>query len=165
MRARAAVLLAALAACSTDASERIVVGDQGFSVGALDGWTLARRGEDAVLTAESGGSQTIAVRTGRRKPGLDRNDPSSIIAATERVLAAMPRVKLGPGLAVRAGALEGRRYDLRFVPPGRDREYQRTHVVLVGERHFWHLVHTAPADAAMDARAFDSIVASFAEEG
>lgn len=152
----------ALAACATPAepTERFHAEAEGFSVDLPVAWKAQRDRGAVVFTAPASPRRTIAVRTVPRPVGMKAR---KALAATRTVISSMPDAKVIDERAL-SGELVGAAFELTFTPPGANRKYSRTHVVLVGETHIFHVVETSPAAERINDELLENAVASLREE-
>jgi hypothetical protein len=162
MRAVAACALALLASCSSSSEppDRFVAQDEGFSLAAPRDWTSSRDKGAVIFASPENPRRTLAIRS------LVAGDPTiqeQALAATQTVLEKLPEARITATRRL-TGPMRGIAYELTFVPPGARRRYARTHVVLVGDQHVFHVIETVPAGDARKDGLVDAVIASFREE-
>jgi hypothetical protein len=144
---------------------------QGYAVAQPDGWDVSTVREHAQLTSSSASKRkhTIVIRSTPKPAELkegQRTTNATIAAATERVLRDLPHAKLeATAKKIEGTELAAVRFSLSFTPRGLARRYQREHAVLVGTKHIYHVIYTAPASEAIDEASFARVVATLSEEG
>jgi hypothetical protein len=167
-----AVALAATA-CQSESHERSRFVEEHLSIASLDDWTAKRqRGSLVFVGPEAAGLQqhTIAIRVVPRgtegKDGwVEERTYERVATATKVVLEALPGAEVSPPERLVRGHFDGAVFDVTFSPPGKEGRYQRRHVVQVGQKFVYHLIHTAPEGTiGQTAVSFDTIVASLREE-
>lgn len=166
MKALIALLL--LTAGCNRASDRFRAPEEGFEMRKLAGWTDSRESGSVVFRGPADVGlehNTVVVRAvpkDRVKPHT--RTPRGLVRATGSILAGLPNSKVSPVRDVELDGLAGGRFDVSFEPPGKSERYRRTQIALVGDKHIFHLMHTAPEEAlAQTAALFDQVVASFEE--
>jgi len=163
-----AMVLAACSGSDRDESSQIYSNKaDGYSVGQPDGWnTSDDRG--STRFSRSTGKQTIVVRSARRPTEITEGKPTTnedVIVATSLVLQRMSRTKLVDPVRVENAELTGVRFTLTYQPPDVRTPYQRTHVVLFGEKRLYHVIQTAPQGEPVDDGALKEMVSTLTEEG
>lgn len=168
-------LILGAAACGTVASVNLDLGDryispeQAYSLVQPSGWTASTLHGFAQFkpTADvKRTGHTIMVRAAAKPHELSEGKPTTredVIEATEKVLRALPNATLGATHPVENAELHGAHYSLRFLHSTRKTEFRRDHAVLVGSRHVYHVIYTAPASDAIDTGAFEQIVNTLRE--
>ena len=163
--------LLALASCVVEGdSDRQVLSDRGFSMMPLDGWTeTTTRGDLVFLGPEEMGLQrnTIAIRSARKHGEWSKpRTPDLVVPATAKLLDALPGRRMSRAVPMRGNGLIGAAFDVSFEPRAKDgQRYSRRHVVLVGEKRVFHVLHTAPeGDLEYTAEVFDAVIDSLREE-
>lgn len=171
MRPAALTLLVVIggSACQSSSYDRVFFDDLHLAMADLEDWTLEREPGSLIFVADPdafGDRVTITVRSSRR---LEADAPgdgttTSVIAATEAVLAAMPEARVSEPRLTRRGEMTAAYFDLTFRPRRKAERYDRRHVVLIGQRRVFHLFHTGP-QGALEASAgvFEDVVASLRE--
>lgn len=164
---RSLVLLLLVAGCNRT-PDLYRSAEDGFAMHRLAGWTDSRERGSVIFRAPKGfglDHSTVVVRSLLReeiKPHA--RDPQGLARATAAILAGLPGSTVSKATDVKLDGLAGARYEVSFEPPGRDERYRRTQIALVGDRHVFHLMHTAPADVFdQTAAEFEQVVASFEE--
>lgn len=171
-------LAALLSACgpsdpiSEHLGDRYVNKEQHYSVTTPNGWevTLVRGSSQFAPRAKTANNakHTIVVRETRKPPELREGSATSIddvVNSTERVLRALPQANLGDRKQLSDSELAGALFSLTFTPRGLQSPYLREQAVLVGSKHIYHVIYTAPAGELFEEPAFKTMVASFHEEG
>jgi hypothetical protein len=155
-----------LVACAAGGSERrhVEVG-QDYSVDQPDGWEATSvRGATRIAPGPSAkeAKHTITIRAADRPHEIvegKRARREDIVAATERVLRAMPQAKLEHHRELEGDALSGVRFSVTFVPRGLATKYRRQHVLLFGSSsRIFHVFYTAPAHEPVNEDAFETVV-------
>ena len=165
-----AVGLLWLVGCQAEGGERFVSEEDHFSIREMDGWTVKRDRGAAVFAgaAELGlGHNTIAIRSAPLQGDwVEDRTVQGVTLATAKVLEALPKAQVEPSTPVVISGFRGARFDLSFEPRSKKgQRYARRHVVLVGKRRLYHIVHTAPeGDLQYTAEVFDAVVSSLNEE-
>ncbi len=172
MRALVCTSLLVAMGCGVSASESQERYDsqQGYVVDLPDGWTpvLVRGAVQFTPSASKLARHTIGVRAADRPSQIGEGTPATfgaIVATTEKALRGLPRSKLAASSPLEGAELPGARWALTFVPRGLTRSYRREHVILVGAKHVFHVMYTAPATEPVDEAAFRSVVTTLLEEG
>lgn len=104
--------------------------------------------------------RTIAIRS----VALDgRRTAASVLDNTRHVLASLPDVAQLSERKRTAG--DGADYSFTFMPPGANERYRRSHVVLVRNRHVFHIIETVPAGSgsSQSSEALARLVATIQE--
>jgi hypothetical protein len=168
---RAALTITLLVACA--ASERETRSDhryenleQGYSLDVPDGWKQSIDRASARFAPKSGGKHTIVVRSAPKPEQIDGKSTTdeAVIAATRRVLAAMPSAKIEPAEPIPSARFATFRFALTFAPAGLKARYRRSHYVLIGSRHVFHVFCTVPIDEQLDEEVLTNIVGTLEEE-
>ncbi len=161
---RAALLFAILlvAACqgTETATERFTGEDEGFSCELPTAWTSERDKGSVIFTSEAQAKRTVVVRSIARS---DTAVDQAFLNATDVVMQGLPDVEITSKRAV-TGTLPGMQYELSFVPPRAAGRYARTHVILLGKEHVFHVIETAPLGTATDDALLTRLIGSFKEE-
>jgi hypothetical protein len=134
---------------------------EGFSCSVPADWTSSNDRGAVILHPPGSSARTIAIRA------VPVNSPEAaqkVIDATDIVLRGLPSATVSAKREVSA-SLPATAYRLTFTPPNAKGLYKRTHVVLVGERHVFHVIDTAPSKVAADDATRNQLIASFTEEG
>ncbi len=147
-------------------SELVSNKEGGYSVGQPAGWSSAL---DRGVTRFSRGSgkQTILIRSAPRPAEIVEGKPTSnedIVEATRKVLQRMTTAKLEQPEHLESPGLEGARFSLTYRPLTVGRTYRRMHIVLLGEKHLFHVTQTAPVDEPLDEQALDGVITTLSEE-
>jgi len=160
---RLVLLIAVLAAgCQGgETTERFVgADDEGFSCDLPTGWTPARDRGSVVFTTPAQPRRTVVVRS---IPRSERGTDVAYLSAADTVMNGLPDVEVASKRTL-TGALGGAIYELSFVPPGVGERFTRTHVVLLGEDHVFHVIETEPATAETRDDVVTRLIGSFREE-
>jgi hypothetical protein len=158
-----------VAACSgSDPSQIYTNKADGYSVGQPAGWSTSEdRG--SVRFSPRSGKQTIVVRSALRPAEIIEGKPATnddVIDATTKVLQRMSRRhKLADPTRIENAELPGVRFTLTYRPPSTRTPYQRTHVLLFGQRRLFHLIQTSPQGEKLDEHAMKEMVSTLTEEG
>ena len=164
MKARyLALLVVASCAGSSErapAGERFTSEDVPFSCELPRDWAAHGDRGAILFTSTAHAKRTIAVRV----VPLAGADAAKVLDATRVAIERLPEVRRTDTRVV-DGDLDCTFYELSFVPPGLRSRYARTHVVLVGEHHVFHVIETAPAGTGRDDAIVANLIASFREEG
>jgi hypothetical protein len=157
------IAIATLAACSSSSepAERFVAEEEGFSIAAPAAWTHDRDRGAILFTSPDDARRTLAIRS---VVIADPVQQRKALDATRIVVEALPDVRVTSTRPV-DGAMRGVAYELTFVPPGSRERYARTHVVLVGDQHVYHVIETQPARGATATPVAPAVAASLREEG
>lgn len=165
------LVLVCIVACgggaATEPSRIFAHHEQGYSVGQPEGWVTSDD-QGATRFAAPSGKQTIVVRSAHRPKEIVEGKPTTtedIVDATRAALQRLSRDKLGSPLRIEGGGLPGVQFSFKFRPQSAPKTYQRTHVVLIGERHLFHVMQTGPLDEKLDEQAMQAMVATLVEEG
>jgi len=143
---------------------------QGYVIAQPDGWTAWEHRGFAQLTpvrSKSMQRHTIVIRAAKKPQQVVDGKPTTdadLVAATERVLRALPKSTLSTKAAF-DGELKGVRFSLSFVPRGLTRPYRREHALLLGSTHVFHIIYTSPSNEPMDEASFRTVVTTLSEEG
>lgn len=158
----AAIATALLAGCSSDSESpaRFVAEGEGFSIVEPNEWSSHRDQGAVIFVSPENHRRTLAIRS---IEASDQKTQRKAVDATKVVLDGLPGVKLAATKRIER-PLPGISYELTFAPPGSRERYARTHVVLVGEEHVYHVIETVPANEAKRDGLVQSILASFREE-
>lgn len=167
----AAVAIVAIGCSTTTSYERVPYDDLHLEVQAMDGWTLERQPGALVFVGDPaayGERVTITIQSSKKLapdvPNADASD--AIIEATEVVLRGMPEAEVEPGQRTERAGMKAAYFDASFRPRNRSQRYERRHVVLIGNRRVFHLLHTAPAGGLVaSADEFEHVVRSIRERG
>ena len=160
--------MAGAAACAADVP-RYVARDDHFSIAPLDGWRAERQLGSVVFVqdevGEGAGAATIAVRS-VPKDWAERRSPELLLAATEKVLRALPGAQVSGPVKVDKDGAAAFAFDLTWTPEGQGgARFERRHVVVIGRGRVLHLLHTGPAGSLADTQKdFDAVVATIREE-
>ncbi len=160
--------VAALAGCQGGSSqERMTLEAEPASIAALNGFESRIDRNATVFThpSKSKASSSIVIRTVPLSERSDRT-PDAIAQATHESLQAMPNAVVSKPSNLDDSELEGVSFDVTFEPQSkRGKPYQRRHVVLFGDEHAFHVVHTAPKGRMDDlAKEFERVVSTLEEE-
>ncbi len=136
------------------------VDDEGFSCDLPTGWTPARDRGSVVFTTPGQPRRTVVIRS---IPRSERGTDGAFLSATDTVMNGLPGVELASKRTL-TGSLAGAIYELSFVPPSASERFTRTHVVLLGKSHVFHVIETEPASAESHDALVTRLVASFREE-
>ncbi len=149
-----------LVACQGEDFDRLSLKDQGLSIRSLPNWELSRDRGSVILRGPD--RATIVIRAvARQDPRSDERTDNAVVVATEKVLRSYPKATLEGPTKVEDSNLDGVSYSLTFRPSGKDRTYERRHVVLFGQGRVYHLWHTAPRGKLKETeKEFAQIVAS-----
>ena len=167
---RLSLVFVVLVACSggtaSSPSQIFAHREHGYSVGHPDGWVTS---EDLGATrfASPIGKQTIVVRSAPRPNEIVEGKPTNIedvVEATRAALQRLTRVELSTPARLDGGEFPGARFSFTFNPQSTQRAYQRTHVVLLGQRHLFHVIQTSPVGEKLDEQAMQAMVATLVEE-
>lgn len=170
-RVAAMFITALLTACggSEPNHERYDNAEQRYSVAQPEGWTPSIVRGSAQFTSRAGAAlkkHTIVVRAAEMPREITEGKSTTrddVVAATARVLNAMPRARVGEGQVVASTELPATRFSLTFLPRGFKETYRREHVVLVGSKRLYHVIYTAPAGESIDEAAFKTMVTTLTE--
>ncbi len=153
-----------LAGCAAEPeappTERYVDPQDGFSVEVPAGWTSTRDRGAVIFTPGADSRRTLVVRAVPREPSTPAR---KVLRATRTVVRGLPGAEVQRERSL-DGDVPGVSFSLTFVPPGFDRRYARTHTVVVGDEHVFHVIDTAPAGEQRDDRVVEVAVASLREE-
>lgn len=157
------VALVVAAGCSSPSEprERFVAEPEGFSLMAPPAWSSHRDRGAVMFVSADEPRRTLAVRS------VVMGDPDAqakALQATRTVVEHLPAVEVTATRPV-DGPLPGVVYELTFVPPGARERYARTHAVLVGDQHVFHVIETRPASGAKRDGTAQDVIASLREEG
>ena len=165
---KTAIALALLVACAgsereTRSDQRYENRDQGYSVDVPDGWQQSIDRASARFAPKAGGKHTIVVRSAPKPDQIDGKPTTdeAVIAATRRVLAAMPAANVEAAERVSGTTF---RFTLTFQPAGTKTRYRRSQYLLIGSRHVFHVFCTVPADEQLDEDVLAEMVKTFEEE-
>lgn len=163
MRGTIVVAIIVSAACSSspEPRERFVAEPEGFSLAPPPAWSSHRDRGAVMFVSADEPRRTLAVRS------VIIGDPDAqakAVHATRTVLEHLPGVEVTATRPV-DGPLPGVVYELTFVPPGARERYARTHAVLVGDQHVFHVIETRPAAGANRDGTAQAVIASLREEG
>jgi hypothetical protein len=171
MKAAALLMASSLFACG--ASERIsgsgdryVNQEQAYSLELPDGWQ-ATSVRGAIRLAPNGNSKhSITIRSAPRLDQIEGKILTNDVLAAEtlRTLQALPRMHLVNKAPVEGTEIPGETFTLTFVPTGQRNMYRRTHVVLLGTKHIFHVIEVAPDGDSLDERSLKELVTTFKEE-
>jgi len=163
-------LATVLGACGTP-EDRFVSRQDALSLVAPPGWASTRDKGTLVFTAPTESvapEHTIAVRAVAKDDKHATNRTAdSVVAATAQVLAALPHVQVGAPAFRRQGRFAATEFTLTFVPPSHPGAppVDRVHLVLIGDKHIYHVMHTSPQGRLSEAAdVFAAVVASLKEE-
>jgi len=174
------LLVLVTVACGSTDSVKLETGEpytneeQAYSVLQPPGWIATSVRGSTQFTIKPDGQptkrakHTIVVRATTKPSELTEGKPTTrddVIAATQKVLLALPRSTLTSTQPLPNAELSGTRFTVTFVPPAQRKEYRREHAVLVGTQHIYHVIYTAPASEAIDEAAFTEIVNTLTERG
>lgn len=162
-RSFAIVVVAAVTGCHADSGHRVHHPDAGLSVDELVGWTESRA-PGALVFFEPGSGATITIRTGEILPGRSAH-LDDLAATARRELDRLASASVDPPVPLDHATMTGALFRFSFRPPDRIGVYGGRQAVLVGERHFYHVVLTVPALELASATApFFHTVSSVREE-
>jgi hypothetical protein len=164
---RGLVLLLLVAGCNRSADRYRSV-DDGFAMARLAGWTDSREKGSIVFRGPEGiglDKNTVVVRAvPLERVKQHARDQHGLARATAAILAGLPGSEVSKATDVKLDDLAGSRFEVSFEPSGKERPYRRTQITLLGDRHVFHLMHTAPAEVFdQTAAEFEQAVASFEE--
>jgi len=171
MKGSISLLLAtSLAACaaSDDDRQRYVDPAKSFEVVQPDAWrsTMVRGSAEFRRSDPHHGRHTIIVRTAERPREITEGKPTTrddVVEATTRVLKALPKAKLDKTQPVAGADLSATRFSLTFEPRNAKGRYRREHAVLVGNKHVFHVIYTAPIGESIDEQAFNTMISTLTE--
>ena len=162
----AALLLAG--ACQSESVVRMELSEEAVSFAELPGYEMSRDKGAVVFVSKDRDKKdsSIVVRRVAFERRHDRT-PESVSEATGKSLRALPGAKVSDPVEVDESYVPGIQFDLSYEPKSkRGRTYERRHVVLFGEEHFYHVLHTAPKGHLSDiSRDFSRVVETLQEEG
>lgn len=138
-----------------------------YSVELPEGWdsTMVRGAVQVTGNGRNGGRRHTIVIRASQKPAMSERTltVADFADLTEVVVRGLPRAKLeGRGDLARA-RLPGALFTLTFVPRGSHTSYRRTHALLVGSTHLFHVIYTSPAAEPVDESAFNIVVRTLTE--
>ena len=109
---------------------------------------------------------TIVIRSAVRPREIVDGKPTTredVVTATTKALRALPRSSVRAVTTVEDTEIPATRFSLTFQPRGLSALYRREHVLLLGAKHLYHVSYTAPANEAIDERAFSTMVTTLTE--
>jgi hypothetical protein len=132
------------------------------------GWRLRLGQTDLTLTAGEPGHPrrgAVFLRTAPIEGDWSaKRTPELVIPATRKVIEGLPQARLGTTESLQPPGFSGAAFEVSFSTVD-GRRYDRRHVVLLGHRQVFHVVHTALSGHLGDTRAdFDSVLATLREE-
>jgi hypothetical protein len=164
-------VLACLVACQVEDGQRSVSRNDHYSSIKPAGWAEKRDRGSTVFVARAEGAwprNTIAIRSVPVEgEWVEKRTADRVVQATAKVLAALPQSTMSKtALRMSDGRWASAVFDVTFTPSSKPGvRYERRHVVLVGRRYVFHVVHTAPEGALVGtADAFEAVVDSLREE-
>jgi hypothetical protein len=166
----AITLCACRASDSSSSAKRYANKEQGYSVAEPESWTPALVRGYAQFSSSNADARrhTIVVRASDKPKELVEGKPTTredVLVATEKVLRALPGVELQPARPLGGAKLAGARYSLTFTPSNAQGRYRRDQATLVGRKHVYRVIYTAPADEPIDEAAFQQMISTLGEEG
>lgn len=141
---------------------------QGYSVAQPnDAWTESVDRGATVFTTVERQKHTIVVRSTARPDSLGENAPctmDNLAAATKRVLLGMPGAKMVRQDSPEGTELPAKQFVLTFRPStGKGKLYQRHDAVVLGEKHIFHVIYTAPATDTIDEQTLNEMIQTIRE--
>ena len=162
------LVVSACAATDNPNAQRYENRSQGYSVAQPDGaWRETTDQGATMFIGTARARHTITLRSTARPMTLGELacNIDNVAATTKHVLLAMPNAKLVGELTPVGTELPARQFMLTYKP-GRTKgkTYQRLDAVVVGEKHIFHVIYTAPASEPIDEQTFTEMVQTIREE-
>lgn len=161
-----AVFVACHSGSEMETSQIFTHPDQGYSVGQPEGWVISEDNGATRFTASTG-RQTIIVRSTPRPKEIVEGKPTTaddVIDATEASLKRLTRDKLDSPSYLEGSELPGAQFSFTYRPPSSGMPYQRVHVVMLGKRHLFHVIQTAPLGDRLDDKSMQTMIATLEEQ-
>jgi hypothetical protein len=165
------VLACGLGACALpDSDDRSRYSDphEAYTVVQPDGWTpgIVRGHTELRRNDAQHKRHTIVIHSNTRPAEITDGKATTredVVATTTKVLRALPKASVSDARPIADTTIPATRFSLTFEPRGLATRYRREHAVLVGSKHLYHVIYTAPANEAIDEGAFTTMVSSLTE--
>jgi hypothetical protein len=132
---------------------------QGYSVEAPNAWSVLNdRGSTRFVLP--GVKTSITIRSAPRNGAGD----DELVSDTMRTLQALPRARISDRTRFEGAAMPGESFTLTYRPNGATVTYQRTHIVLLGRKHVFHVIYIAPDNTPVDRQGLRDMVTTLREE-
>jgi hypothetical protein len=162
------LVVGACTSSSTDARPRYLDPNKAYTVVQPDAWSpsIVRGLAELRRTDTAHARHTIVIRASERPASIIDGKATTredVLASTTKALVALPGASVASPKPVADAGLPATRFSLTFQPRGLSARYRREHAVLVGAKHLYHVIYTAPAGEPIDERAFSTMVTTLTE--